>query len=76
VVNIVGMTKELRPVTFRRNGRALALTIPAAYVHEMGLVPGDHAIVRREPDGLLLRIIRHSTMIELANAQEVPVDAA
>jgi antitoxin component of MazEF toxin-antitoxin module len=64
------MTKELRPVTFRRNGRALALTIPAAYVHEMGLVPGDHAIVKREPDGLKLRIIRHASMVEMANAQE------
>ena len=70
MVNIVGMTKELRPVTFRRNGRALALTIPAAYVHEIGLVPGDQAIVRREPDGLRLRIIRHSTLVELANASE------
>jgi antitoxin component of MazEF toxin-antitoxin module len=75
MVNIVGMTKELRPVTFRRNGRALALTIPAAYVHEIGLVPGDQAIVKREPDGLRLRIIRHSTLVELANAQEAPVAA-
>jgi antitoxin component of MazEF toxin-antitoxin module len=70
------MTKELRPVTFRRNGRALALTIPAAYVHEIGLVPGDHAIVKRAPDGLHLRIIRHSTLVELANATEAEGNVA
>jgi hypothetical protein len=39
-------------------------------VHEIGLVPGDQAIVKREPDGLRLRIIRHSTLVELANASE------
>ena len=67
---ILYMQKEIRPIVFRRHGRALALTIPAAYVHEIGLVPGDHAIVKREPDGLKLRIVRHSTLVELANAQE------
>jgi antitoxin component of MazEF toxin-antitoxin module len=56
-------------MTFRKVGHgALVVTIPAAYVHEMGLVPGDQALVRREPDGLKLRIIRHSTLVELANA--------
>jgi antitoxin component of MazEF toxin-antitoxin module len=64
------MEKELRPAVFRRHGRALSLTIPAAYVHEMGLVPGDTAFIKREPDGLRLRIIRHSTLVEIANAQE------
>jgi hypothetical protein len=54
-------------MVFRNHGRALALTIPAAYVQEMGLVAGDTAIVKREPDGLKLRIIRHSTMVALAN---------
>lgn len=48
----------------------MALTIPAAYVHEMGLVPGDMAFVKREPDGLKLRIVKHSLALELANAQE------
>ena len=70
VVYTVVMTKELRPLVFRKHGRALAFTVPAAYVHEMGLVPGDQAIVRREPDGLKLRIIRHSKLLEIANAQE------
>lgn len=51
----------------------MALTIPAAYVHEMGLAPGDHAIVKREPDGLRLRIVRHSKMVELANAPDETV---
>jgi antitoxin component of MazEF toxin-antitoxin module len=49
------------------HGRALALTIPADYVRELGLVAGDTAFVKREPDGLRLRIIRHSRMVELAN---------
>jgi hypothetical protein len=35
----------------------------------MRLVPGDQAIVKREPNGLRLRIIRHSSLLELANAQ-------
>jgi antitoxin component of MazEF toxin-antitoxin module len=70
VVYTVVMTKELRPLVFRKHGRALAFTVPAAYVHEMGLVPGDQALVKREPDGLRLRIIRHSTLVELANASE------
>jgi len=64
------MTKELKPMTFRRHGRALALTIPAIYVHEVGLEPGDIALLKREPDGLRLRIVRYSTMGEPANAQE------
>jgi phage gp45-like len=64
------MEKELRPAVFRKHSRALILTIPAAYVREMGLVPGDTALLKREPDGLRLRIIRHSTLVELANAQE------
>ena len=68
------MTKEIRPLVFRKHGRALAFTVPAAYVHEMGLRPGDQAIVKREPDGLRLRIIRHSKLVELANAQD-PVAA-
>src|SRR5262245_37201137 len=65
------MARELRPMVFRKFGkRALGLTIPAAYVQEMGLVPGDTAIVKREPDGLRLRIIRHSKLLEFANASE------
>ena len=64
------MAKELRPMVFRKLGRALVVTIPAAYVHEMGLVAGDTAFPKHEPDGLKLRIIRHSTMVELAHAQE------
>ena len=67
---ILYMTKDIRPGIFRNHGRALALTIPADYVREMGLVAGDTAFIKREPDGLRLRIVRHSTMIELANAQE------
>jgi antitoxin component of MazEF toxin-antitoxin module len=63
------MTKELKPMTFRRHGRALALTIPAIYVHEVGLEPGDIALLKREPDGLRLRIVRYTTMAD-ANAQE------
>jgi antitoxin component of MazEF toxin-antitoxin module len=63
------MEKDIRPMVFRNHGRALALTIPAAYVHEMGLVAGDTAFIKREPDGLRLRIIRHSTMVELAEKQ-------
>jgi antitoxin component of MazEF toxin-antitoxin module len=55
---------------FRRHGRALAVTIPAEYVHELGLVPGDMAFPKREPDGLRLRIVRHSKMVEMANAQD------
>ena len=68
------MTKELRPGVFRNHGRALALTIPANYVREMGLVAGDTAFIKREPDGLRLRIVRHSKLVELANAQD-PVAA-
>jgi antitoxin component of MazEF toxin-antitoxin module len=59
---------------FRKHGCSLALTIPAEYVHEMGLVPGDSVFPKREPDGLRLRIIRHSSLVELANAQD-PVAA-
>jgi hypothetical protein len=47
----------------------LALTIPADYVREMGLVAGDAAFIKREPDGLRLRIIRHTKMVELAEKQ-------
>ena len=65
------MTKDIRPGIFRNHGRALALTIPADYVREMGLVAGDTAFIKREPDGLRLRIVRHSTMIELANTQSL-----
>ena len=64
------MEKDIRPMVFRNHGRALALTIPAAYVQEMGLVAGDTALVKREPDGLRLRIVRHSKLVELANAQD------
>ena len=67
---ILYMTKDIRPGIFRNHGRALALTIPADYVREMGLRAGDTAFIKREPDGLRLRIIRHSTLVELANASE------
>ena len=66
------MTNEIRPMTFRKHGRALALTIPAEYVHEIGLVAGDIAFPKREPDGLRLRIIRHSQLVELATETENP----
>ena len=64
------MTKELRPMVIRQHGGGLAVTIPADYVREEGLVAGDTAIPKREPDGLRLRFIRHSKLLELANAQE------
>jgi len=54
----------------RQHGGGLAVTIPADYVREEGLVAGDTALPKREPDGLKLRIIRHSTLVELANASE------
>jgi antitoxin component of MazEF toxin-antitoxin module len=63
-----------KPKTFRVTGNSLAITIPYEIVRDIGLVPGDAALFRREPDGLKLRIIRHSTMVELANAQD-PVAA-
>jgi antitoxin component of MazEF toxin-antitoxin module len=62
------MIKELKPMTFRRHGRALALTIPATYVHEVGLEPGDIALLKREPDGLRLRIVRYATTMTDANS--------
>ena len=54
----------------RQQGSSLVVTIPSDFVRELGLVRGDRAIIRREPDGLKLRIIRHSTLVELANASE------
>jgi antitoxin component of MazEF toxin-antitoxin module len=54
----------------RQQGSSLVMTIPSDFVRELGLVRGDRAIIRREPDGLKLRIIRHSKLVELANAQE------
>ena len=54
----------------RQQGSSLVVTIPSDFVRELGLVRGDRAIIRREPDGLKLRIIRHSKLVELANAQE------
>ena len=66
------MTQYSKPFAFRVTGGSLAITIPINIVNEMGLVPGDAALFRREPDGLKLRIIKHSTMVELANAQEAP----
>jgi antitoxin component of MazEF toxin-antitoxin module len=54
-------------------GNSLAITIPFELVREIGLVPGDTALFKREPDGLRLRIIRHSKMVELANAQDTDV---
>ena len=57
-------------MVIRQHGGGLAVTIPADYVREEGLVAGDTALPKREPDGLKLRIIRHSTLVELANASE------
>jgi hypothetical protein len=57
-------------MVIRQHGGGLAVTIPADYVREEGLVAGDTAIPKREPDGLRLRIIRHSTLVGLANAEE------
>jgi antitoxin component of MazEF toxin-antitoxin module len=54
----------------RQQGSSLVVTIPSDFVRELGLVRGDRAIIRREPDGLRLRIIRHSTLVALANASE------
>jgi len=65
------MTKELRPGRFRKHASTLALTIPADYVREMGLVPNDTVMFKREPDGLRLRIIRHSKLLELANTPDL-----
>jgi antitoxin component of MazEF toxin-antitoxin module len=71
------MIKDLKPVTFRRHGRALALTIPATYVHEVGLEPGDIALLKREPDGLRLRIVRYTTATDEQEAEnQVPQNAA
>jgi antitoxin component of MazEF toxin-antitoxin module len=64
------MTQYSKPIAFRRTGGSLAITIPFDFVREIGLVPGDAALFRREPDGLKLRIIRHSKLVELAEAQE------
>src|SRR6516162_6812392 len=54
------MTQYSNPFPFRVTGGSLAITIPSEIVRDMGLVPGDTALFRREPDGLRLRIIRHS----------------
>jgi antitoxin component of MazEF toxin-antitoxin module len=73
------MTQYSNPFPFRVTGGSLAITIPCEIVRDMGLVPGDTALFKREPDGLRLRIIRHSKLVELANetenqlAQNVPV---
>jgi antitoxin component of MazEF toxin-antitoxin module len=67
------MTQYSKPIAFRVTGGSLAITIPYEMVREMGLVPGDAALFRREPDGLRLRIIRHSTMVALVEAQEATV---
>jgi antitoxin component of MazEF toxin-antitoxin module len=64
------MIRETKPMILRRHGGSLAVTIPAEYVREIGLAAGDTAIAKHEPDGLRLRFIRHSTLVELANAQE------
>ena len=64
------MTQYSKPIAFRLTGGSLAITIPYEMVREMGLVPGDAALFRREPDGLRLMIIRHATMVELANTQD------
>ena len=67
------MTQYSKPVRLRTQGHGLGATIPHRLVREMGLSLGDTALFKREPDGLRLRIIKHSTLVE---AQEKPVDAA
>jgi len=69
------MTQYSKPLRLRIQGGGLGVTIPNQFVREMGLIAGDSVLFRREPDGLRMRIIRHSTLVELANAQD-PVDAA
>ena len=69
------MTQYSKPVRIRVQGGGLGVSIPNQFVREMGLVAGDTALVRREPDGLKFRIIRHSTLVEIANAQDEPVAA-
>jgi antitoxin component of MazEF toxin-antitoxin module len=69
------MTQYSKPVRIRVQGGGLGVSIPNQFVREMGLVAGDTALFRLEPDGLKLRIIRHATMVELANAQDEPVAA-
>ena len=56
-------------MVIHRYGRALAVSIPSEYVHEMGVVPGDTVFFEREPDGLHLRIFQRSTLVEFANGQ-------
>jgi len=55
---------------YGNSGNGLAVSIPAAFIREMELMAGDLVLFKREPDGLRLRIVRHSTTIELANAQD------
>ena len=64
------MNTYSKPVRLRRQGGSLGVTIPSELTREMGLSVGDSALFKREPDGLRLRIIRHSKLVELANAQE------
>jgi hypothetical protein len=56
----------------RSQSRSLVVTIPYQLVDEMGLVVGDIAIFKREPDGLRLRIIRPPKQDEPANETENP----
>jgi antitoxin component of MazEF toxin-antitoxin module len=63
------MNQYSKPIVFRQTGSSLAITIPSCFVREIGLVPGDSALFRREPDGLKLRIIKHTAMVELADAE-------
>jgi hypothetical protein len=62
------MTQYSKPLRLRVQGGGLGVTIPNVFVR-MGLLAGDTVLFRREPDGLRLRIIRHSALVELANAQ-------
>ena len=64
------MTQYSKPMRIRAQGGGLGVSIPHQFVRELGLAVGDSALFKREPDGLKLRIIRHSTLVELANAQD------
>jgi antitoxin component of MazEF toxin-antitoxin module len=59
-----------KPVRLRVQGGGLGVTVPQKLVREMGLAAGDSVLFKREPDGLRMRIIQHSKLVELALAQD------
>jgi hypothetical protein len=51
--------------------RTQFVALPADYIRETGLLPGDHVVMIREADGLRLRFIKTQ-----AREPEPPVEAA